>query len=262
MFVQDRTGSQLHSRSLATLFITALMAFALSRGSVCASSTSCWQITQKHKLNGKQVLFVGENKWRLENKDLGYDLIADASTGTINVFNKSKKLRFKSPFANFDCTSVRLFRVVSGEELKDLKWKPLPRKDSAPVATSYYQAETERTCFRGSPSGGYLAGTKYIARIRYTMAISNQIKMQPELAKVLSDFQGTPDLGGVPLREIIEFSDKPPTKNIDTLAIKHMNTPAQIWKVPDTYKETVQIGDVVTSGDSTLLEDFTENLIH
>lgn len=255
--------THMHPKSNAFLLaITVAITMPPQTGFCAPSNSSCWRLRQNHKLNGKQNLYIGENKWRLENTDLGYTLIADGSKGMIDVFNKNKKLRYRSRFADFNCNAVRLVRVVSGEELKDLSWKRISNKNSLRRSPqTYFQATTERTCFRGSSSGGFLAGAKYKVHVRYTLAVSNEIKLPGNTAKVLSDFQGAPNLG-IPVQEIIEYSDRSkPTCNLETIEMMHVPMTANLWIAPKEYKETKQIADVVTSGDTSLLEDFANHAI-
>lgn len=249
------------SRSAASsIWLVLLLALATAHQTVGATA-KCWRLEQKHKLNGRQILLIGDNKWRLENRDLGYTLIADGPKAVVYAFNKNKNLRCSSSFADFNCSAVRLVRVVSGEELKDLTWKPIPHKGSARHPNSYYQATAERTCFKGSKSGGFLAGAKYSVKVRYTLAVSNEIKLPANVAKVLADFQGTPAFG-VPTQEIFEAADRgAPTSNLETVDIKRIADSQSIWTVPGGYKETKQIADVVTSGDTTLFEDFADHAI-
>ena len=226
-----------------------------------ASQSSDYFLKQKHGFNGNQNLYFGKNKWRLDNPDLGYSIIADGESGKISLFNLKKKLRFESPLKDFNCHTAKLCRIVAGENLSELKWRRIGDSKLPEFARSVrYQATETRTYFRGSQSGGYLSGSKYFVKVKYTVWIDHETSIPKQLSRILAEFQGTPDLGGVPVKQITEYSDKAnPRSNLETLLVRRERSGAEIWRTPESCSRTSKLADVVSTTDESMLKDLIGN---
>lgn len=234
----------------------------LSASQTClASQSSDYLLKQKHGFNGIQNLYIGKNKWRLDNVDLRYSIIANGESGKISVFNLEKKLRFESPLRDFHCQTAKLCRIVSGENLKEMKWSRIGDSQLPESGKNLlFQTTETRTYFHGSQSGGFLSGSKYFVKVKYTVWISSEISISKQLSRILAEFQGTPDLGGVPIKQITEYSDKAnPRTNLETILVKRERHRAEIWRTPELCLQTRKLADVVNTTDESMLKDLIGN---
>ncbi len=238
------------------LFTVVLVLMGFSQ--ICrAGQTGDYFLKQKHGFNGNQSLYIGKNMWRLDNPDLGYSLIAFGGSGKVSVFNLKKKLRFDSPLKTFSCQTTKLFRIAAGENLNAMKWQRAEKKEMTGTGKSTcFNAKEVRTYFRGSQSGGFLSGDKYHVEVRYRVWISDDIAVSRPLSRILADFQGTPDLGGIPLKEITEYSDRKEQKlNLETVELRRERFSDATWQVPVNCTFAKELADVISTTDKSELED-------
>ncbi len=234
----------------------------LSSSQTCQASQDCdYSLKQKHGFNGNQRLCVGKNMWRLDNPDLGYTVVANDVSGKITVFSVKKKLRFDAPLKDFNCQTVKLFKIAAGESLNEMKWNRIGKRELPDTGkTTCFQATETRTCFRGSQSGGFLSGSKYQVKVKYTVWISDDILVSKQLSRILAEFQGTPDLGGVPVKRITEYSDRDkPTINLETTLIGRERLSAVTWKTPALFSSAHKLADVINTTDESVLQDLIGN---
>lgn len=209
-------------------------------------------ISQKHTCNGKQVLYICPNKIRIDNLDPGYSIIADATNGSMWFISTKKQLRFRQPigkyksklakmsfYANLEIPSVSTWQRCYDEQILNLK------------GTCYCSQDAIN---RFSGSGGYLVSKSRKSVLRYSVYVCKAIRVAKSLEVMLNELQGTPQIGGVPLKFITQTGDQRKYK-IETLKVSRQSIAREKWAVPAQYKEA-KSEVAVTSGDSSLLEEF------
>lgn len=112
-----------------------------------------------------------------------------------------------------------------------------------------------QTFFKGSKKGGFLAGAKHQVPVRHTIIVSKDIPIARPLSKLLSELQGLPDLGGVPLRTASYFPPTDVRYGLETEAKKSGGIDPAKFTVPASYKQVKNISEV-TSRDPSVLTDF------
>lgn len=215
-----------------------------------------WKFSQKHNINGRQNIFICKKAVRIDNLDLGYSMIADATAGTVVLFNSNKKLRHTKRLNEFAHQLARPFMYASSDIPPVSGWKKNGITSAGNIKAEWYRTEEGTTFFAGNrKSGGFLAGPKREATETHDLLICRETGVAPVLSKFLSEFQCTPDIGGVPFELRTKYSDSKNVRVIfHTVGTSHDKFDSNTWSVPPQCKETSNESSV-TSGDGSLLEE-------
>jgi hypothetical protein len=238
------------NRSLA-LFL-ALFCFAAPPASLGATTQPGWRMEQKSFAAGKVVVYMTPKMLRVDNPELMFTIIANADDGTVNLFNRAKKLRHKVPLKNFHLHMTTVLSFSEGVILPaSVKWKKSPKGK-----LQCYQAKNVETMFRGAKAGGYLAGNKYEKEITYDACFDESLGLTKELCAVLCEVLGMPNLGGVPVSEIKQYGHGDSRVELETKNIKAAPFGPDWFALPSAYKYADNINDIITRGDGTILDEF------
>lgn len=247
-------------KSLSSLL---LIVFIADCG-ICAQQTAVaapasvkgWLLTQRHSANGIQKIYVFPERLRVENRDLGHNLIADAKTGKVWVFNDTRKISCCVNWDRFQHSFSKMMSV-GGEDISKLKWTRAkdPKKTVvAGLATNCYKAYDEKLYFKKG-TGGFVAGSSRMIDVEYTLYVASKIKTSPRLVKVFSEMQTAPTLDGLPLKQTSLFTQHNKLRGfLDTLAAKEISDDKKFWAVPK-YKQVPTVADVANVTDRGFLED-------
>lgn len=215
-----------------------------------------WLLTQRHSANGIQQIYVFPERLRVENKDLGHTLIADAKTGKVWVFNDTRKISCCVNWDRFEHSFSQMMSV-GGENISKLKWsrtKDSKRTAVAGLPTNCYKAYDEKLYFKRG-NGSFIAGSGHMIDVEYTLYVASKIKTSPRLVKVFSEMQTAPTLDGLPLKQTSYFRQHNKLRRfLDTLAAKEISDDKKFWAVPK-YKVVPTIADVANITDRSFLED-------
>lgn len=215
-----------------------------------------WLLTQRHSANGIQQIYIFPQRLRVENKDLGNCLIADAQSGKVWVFNDTRKIICCVNWDQFQHTFSKMMSV-SGESIAKLKWSKAKDQKKivlAGLATNCYKAYDEKLYFKGGRAG-YVSGDSRMIDVEHTMYVASKIRISPKLLKVLSEMQTAPALDGVPLKQSSFFTQHKKLRVfLDTLAAKEIGDDKKFWTVPK-YKQMPTVADVANVTDRSFLED-------
>lgn len=214
-----------------------------------------WFVSQKHKMNGRQDLFICPTKIRIDDVDLGYSVIADSNSKALTVINSSKRVRFRQPLDRIVSKIARASIYINIEIPPTAAWKKCDEPRVSGPRMACYTCDEKGNEFSGQGRGGYLAGKKRKLNVRHTVWFSEDIQIFKSLSNVIGDMQGSPHLGGVPLRMQSQTSDlEPPVLQFDTLRASRQKISSKQFIIPANFKDAKHISEV-TSGDSGLLEE-------
>jgi len=215
-----------------------------------------WMLKQRHAMHGQQTLYIEQKALRIDNEHEGISYIANAVSGKVTVVNSAKKVCCTIAIDRFH---NRLMQIVSGagsdDDLPSFHWNPTKKTtDSGPGHAEWYKATG---IYHGmGEQSGYLSGKPYTQQSSYQLLISRDVLICNTLSKLLAEIQCTPDLHGVPLREITQYGPKDRQRiNLITQELKPIKISAERWKVLQSYRTVDSINEV-TSGDSGLLNQF------
>lgn len=212
-----------------------------------ADSVDGWMLVQEHAVNGKQVLYIAPHSLRIDNMNIGYTVIADSKTQTIDFFNDRRKLRYKAPLKSFNYELVKMVRSMLGDDPTAVQWKKVKDGSVGNLGVKCYEASDTSTTFSGSRNGGYLAGAKHVATVHFSLSVSKDILTTKEFSRLVAELEGTPDLGGIPIRQFCTFSDSAAVRtNLETTEGKHIAIDTTKWQVPTGYKQANKLSEIMS----------------
>lgn len=206
-------------------------------------------------MNGRQEMFICAKKIRIDNLDLGYSVIADADSKSLTVINIPKRLRFRQPIDRIVSKIGRASIYANIETPALSAWKRCKDEQLIGFKGVCYCCVEKTSEFSGRGRGGYLSGKRTPLTVTHVIIYDMEIPLSKSLSNVINDFQGTPQLGGVPIKMQNQYSDNSPTiVQFDTLKMSRQKHSAKLFAIDPSYKEAKQITQV-TTGDSSLLEE-------
>lgn len=220
-----------------------------------ASNMSGWKITQFHEINGKEVTYVTESFVRLDRLSNDYSVLIMEREGLIYFFSDRLKLIYKAPIAKFNYKSVNLLRMFTGDSRAGDNWKRIGKRKVGEAESICFESADYSNVFRGTPSGGYLAGEKRKVETITSLYVSEEIVLSKTVSKLLSQLQGTRDLGFLPLKEVTTWKEKNKTRvNIDLLDFKKLDIEASKGIIPKGYRVTGKLSDITDLDKSSAEE--------
>ena len=242
-------------KTLITMSGLSAVACTFSCASASSSVEKGWVITQLHEINGKEITYIAKSFVRLDRVSNDYSVIINEKSGLIHFFSDKKKLLYKADIKGFNFKSVNLLRMFTGDSRAGNSWKQLGATKIGNADAICFESADFSNVFRGAKEGGYLAGEKSKVETVTTFYVSKDIAISKEVSRLLSQLQGTKDLGKVPLKEVTTWNDTHKTKtNLDLQEFKRLNIDLSKGRVPTGYRETRNVSDI-TNRDKSPAED-------
>lgn len=238
--------------------VSLLLAFALAVSQQpWANAGNGWIIDQKHKLLGNIRLYLADSRVRLETPDQGNIYIADAKTGTLEVFNLRTKRFHAQKLIDFRVGLSYLSVASADYEIQKENWKPKGSIRLSGVAAKLYEQKAKYSG-RGLING-FLPGNRKFSTNTAEIAIADNIKVDRAISKFLSAIEATPNLDGVPLLFQRRYGHEEFFHELETQKVAHsVDISGSQFKLPSGLKKVWSL-EAVTTGDSGLLDEFLKS---
>lgn len=228
-----------------------VLAFACCCLSASSREMKTWMITQFHEINGKEVTYIAKDFVRLDRLTNGYSIIIDERAGRVYFFSDKEKLLYKTKIKGFNYQSVNLLRMFTGDSRAGDSWRRAGSTRIGNTEVIRFISEDYSNVFRGAKEGGYLSGEKRVVETETSFYVSKEIAISKDVSKLLSQLQGTKDLGYVPLKEVTAWKEKIKTKtNLDLLDVRRIDLDVSKRLIPKGYRETSDLRDITNKDKS------------
>ncbi len=229
--------------------------FAFCGATVSASEDNGWILTQFHEINGKEVTYIAKNFVRLDRLNNEYSVIIDEKKGNICFFSDKQRLLFKSPIKGFNHQTVNLLRMFTGDSRAGDNWKRIGATKVCNIDAVCFESLDYIDVVRGAKRRGNLASEKRKVQTITSFYVSKEIAISKEVSRLLSQLQGTKDLGLLPLKEVTTWKEKSKTKtNLDLLEIEKAEIDSSKGRIPKGYRETIKLSDITNKDKSSAEE--------
>ena len=239
---------------LFSSIVCSLLVACSTIGAHSQPTNNGWMLTQKHTVYGRQTICIGADGFRIDNQDSATAYLVDKLAGTVTAINLKRKVRYSMPIDKFRNRMIQVISGYANDDLRSLKWVPSGRKtELGPGDSLWFKAYS--TYVSHAETHGYLEGKPYHQTSLYQLLVSKQIHLSRELSMVLAEIEGTPDLHGVPLKEVTQYGVNDIKRYfLETQELKPIHLDNSKWKVPESFSPVADL-PAVTSGDGRLLNE-------